>query len=53
MGDDQLQEAATRYTLNRLEDIGLSPEVVEEMIFLKEIYKINLKLPLSPGNLLQ
>src|SRR5688572_11020292 len=51
MSDDQLKEAATRYTLSHLEDI--SPELVEEMIFLKEIYKINFKLPLSPRNLLQ
>lgn len=51
MSDDQLKEAATRYTLSRLKDI--SPELVEEMIFLKETYKIKFKLPLSPKNLLQ
>ena len=51
MSDDQLKEAATKYTLSRLEDI--SPELVEEMIFLKEIYTTNFKLPLSPRNLLQ
>ena len=51
MSDDQLKEAATRYTLSRLKDI--SPELVEEMTFLKEIYKTNFKLPLSPKNLLQ
>jgi hypothetical protein len=51
MSDDQLKEAATRYTVSRSKDI--SPELVEEMIFLKEIHKINFKLPLSPKNLLR
>src|SRR6218665_603526 len=51
MSDDQWKEAATRYTLSLLKDI--SPDFVEEIIFIKEIYNINFQIPLSPKNLLQ
>ena len=37
MSYDQWKEAARRYTLSRLKDI--SPDFVEEIIFIEEIYK--------------
>ena len=38
MSEDQLKEAATRYTLIRLKNI--SPELVEEIIFFKKYTKV-------------
>jgi len=51
LSDDKWKEAARRCTLSRLKDI--SPDFVEEIIFIKEIYKIDFKIPLSPKDLFQ